>query len=86
MNSKSWILFLDYSRVMFAVEMVGAVGEAVVFHREPAATTQVQRNRLASLREKMSIKFEIVMGEQRLCVITEKKTHLHRGHCLYYMK
>ena len=44
--------------------MVGAVGEAVVFHREPAATTQMQRNRLTSLREKMPIKIELIMGEQ----------------------
>ena len=44
--------------------MVGAVGEAVVFHREPAVTTQMQRNRLASLREKMSIKIELIIGEQ----------------------
>jgi len=27
--------------------MVGVVGEAVVFHREPAATHQMRRNRLA---------------------------------------
>ncbi len=44
--------------------MVGAVSEAVVFHREPAATTQMQRNRIASLREIMSIKIEIGIGEQ----------------------
>ena len=54
--------------------MVGAVGEAVVFHREPAATTQMQWNRLASLREKMSIKIEIVMGEQQsLCDHRKKR-------------
>ncbi len=43
--------------------MVGAEGEAVVFHREPAATTQMRRNRLASLREKMLIKIELIIGE-----------------------
>ena len=39
---------------------------------EPAVTTQMQRNRLASLREKMSIKIELIIGEQYFLMITEK--------------
>ena len=53
--------------------MVGAAGEAVIFHREPAVTTHMRQNRFASLGKKMSIIIEFNKRRTKLFVCLPKK-------------
>ena len=54
--------------------MVGAAGEAVVFHRESAVTTHMRQNRFAFVGKKMSIIIEFNKGRTKLFVAYRKNS------------
>ena len=55
--------------------MVGAASEAVVFHREPAATTQMQENRLAWMGKNVDYNRIEQLENKVICVLT-RVTHV----------